>query len=294
MRPTPGFARVLAGGQAVAIAGLSFLGAWILLPSPTTEPYYGQLASPAGDPGFVRGQVVSALANGWSVHGTLLTPRQTAETRDKLRAGALVLESDLELHQLKMRAGSIVRIVDSESAEIARLGLRGREAFFSVRTRATALRLRQPGVTLPRAYRCDTCPDGFFVGKIAVRGERTGSTYVLSITAPGVSRTATQNQSANLSWVAFSQFVGTSGTQAAITTALWLIVQFFLLSYWAATSTSTRRGVVAAACVLGMALVTQVLVPMIFRTGAATGPDWGAILGGAALGYWVALRSSSR
>ena len=141
IRPRASLASILAGCWLVVWVGTQVLAGLALRSSPPPGRYFGQHMRPLGDEPQYEGRMLrSALAGRPFPDWELPAPHLTRATlgADSGATMDLLFESEA----LTARYAPIARILDAEQREALAFGADGTSAIFSVRTRASDLRLR--------------------------------------------------------------------------------------------------------------------------------------------------------
>jgi hypothetical protein len=294
--PRAGTARILLAVQILLVIGSAAFGGWIFQLSTTPLPYWGQIAPPDRTTGSVDGLVTEPQVNGEPLVGRRLAEPQSWRIATQLAADTIELSAGLTLHGTKWRVNHVVRVVDGTGEELAMLGLQHTTALFSVRTRATDLRLSQPALVLSNAFACDSCDGGFRRDSVLLVGSRQGATYTLRAEGDAGELRRDFRLSGNLTWATLIAGVRVGTPVDLVMTFFWLWAQGVVLGYWLlfAIQPGGRWGAPLAAGVLTALLLSQVAIPAAMDLAPGTLADWTALLSGVMAGVLLARRKVLR
>ncbi len=288
-RPNAEQGLVLSVGQAAVMVAAVLAGGWLFQSAPTSSPYYAQIAPVHRERGAVNGLVSAPLLNGDVVRDGPIAQPQTDAIRAELRRDRMSLQANLVLRSEKQRQVLILRVVDRDEEELGLLGIRGKDAVFAVRTRATEFALFQPHLVLAGAFQCDSCNDGLARQPLNISGYRRGVQYDLTIAGEGIQRHTSMALSGNMTWLTMLPDFGDSPASIAVVTFLWIMGQSLLLGYWLVFSSRAMRSpaFVLSAAVL-VAAITQLFIPILVDTTPGSVAEWTAVLSGVLAGTAIA------
>jgi hypothetical protein len=285
VRPAPRVAALLGMAWAAVWAAGTITTAWSLAPSLAPTAWVSHVGAPATATGPVPMLTRASLDE--LPLGTALLYGRSGVMRQRLLDGGVLAAAGM------VPAGGVVNVLvldDAETSQIMAALLRtGGGLTYYQRTRAAALRLRSPSVTLPDAFTATAAP-------VAMRGWRGGPTLVADADpAGGAARRATVTLTPNWGWSLLLRPGLMTPRRAAWFSAMWVAVLVAPLGYWAARGCTGAGGSAAAGgAALAVPPAAFLLLPPAFATGAVPGSDWAAWLLGTAAGVGLAVAGRGR
>ena len=284
--PAPRLARWLAASAAAVWLLVQVVTAWgagVTLPQ---RPFWGQLAPELGQFELFRGKVIEAKLAGEPMPSARLT--DTPAIRARLLAGEGI-EARAVSGPPTLRLAPIVSVFDEGQQEIILLGQRGTDLIFRIHTRAWALGLRGPALSLPGALPADS-------GRpIRVSG-RLHDGY-LEATADTGHGPTTRALALTPSWgwsllLPFENYA--FGENVRLLTALWLAGLLLPAGYWTARSLPGPGLHLSGPLLLGLLIAAGLAgVAALFHLPPVHWSEWAAAGGGAGAG-WAFGRGSAR
>jgi hypothetical protein len=270
---------------------LAAASCWLFALSPTSQSYYGQVAPVQRTRGAVSGAVSNPMLNNHSISDGRLADSTTALARRLMTVDTLLLAADLSLRVERRRHAGILRIADAWGEEIAVLGIVGAHPFFSARTRATDLRMYEPGVLLYKGFRCDSCPDQLLTERVTVQGSRIGAGYRLSVTdsTGGVISFVEADITPNMAWVALGLSTVNNDIPTRLVSGIWILLQTIPLGFWLGRASLGRRGILFSGSVaLLLTVGSQLVVPLWLGAHPGRWSDICSLIGGVLVGAIIA------
>lgn len=292
LRPSPREARFLVRAWLAFWIAVQATAAYAMQPSPTLQPYYGQLARALGDEQGYPGRILAATLNGAPLPDHDIG--HSHETYESLshRDGAQ-LDVMMESPRAPTRRPSVVRIADDHEEEILAVAAEDRDLVYDVRTKASDLRLRGP------LFRLDTIlpPD---------RDRSSGSAGVpihlqARYALPAITLSATRDGKAiqrrflpgpgdawRLIALAYHSYDGTQEERVAA--AAWLMLLMLPAGYWTIAYHQARvrkEGHLMSHPVSALCIALPVglgIVPSLFHMAMATWWELAGAVAGMAAG----------
>ncbi len=151
LHPPPRRAAGLLAAAVVLPLALAAAGGWLLAPALPRSVYYGQWTADLGYLAWYRGRVSAARV------GEVPVPSWRME-RESPRLRALLLEgAPIRVAGVAgpppPSLAPVFSIYDDRQREVVLAGIDGEDAVFRFRTRSTALRMDQPDLRVPGAFR---------------------------------------------------------------------------------------------------------------------------------------------
>jgi hypothetical protein len=279
------------GAAWLCIQAVSNFGFTFSLPA---SQYYGQLSRPMGRFVAFRGTVLGASAADIPLPDALIPASENVRR---------VLLNGSALSAMVLPAGApsgiapIVRIADAGQHEIALLAQEDRSLVATIRSGATALRLRRPLYSLARAFPVT----GHTASLRAADTLRVFARFRPgAVTVASVSRSYREQSriqiSAALGWTLLMPFDRTiEGTMAErVASMAWIALLLAPIGYWARRFAAQGRAPVLSRALMGLFTVSLlatglVLVPRIFGLPSATFTEIIAAL----CGIWVGALAPS-
>ncbi|MEQ1857304.1 MAG: VanZ family protein [Longimicrobiales bacterium] len=267
---------VWAGLAAATLVGGSVaLGGWLIGPSATDAPYFGQWTADLGHMPEYEGTLLSASLDGTPIPNTRFA--DAVHARDRL-VGPWVIEARVVKGTPPPAVSPILSVYDLYEAEILVLGAHGEDLVLRERTRAKALLLDHPDLRLPGAL------GRFDVGDTLTIGARSlGHERCLSVAG---TETCGLGFTPGRTWSLLLYLEGPSERTRTVIDALWLMTLLFAAGTAATSARSLlANGSVVVALVGASVLLTRLVAP----------PPWeiAAALAGLLLG-WAAARTARR
>ncbi len=270
LAPPPRRAAVLCAGS-MLLAFATLLGAGLLLaPSLPETTYYGQWTARFQDMAHYEGRVVAA-----SVGGLPIESRRVSDS-DALRE-RLARGEELSVEAIAgpppNGLAPIFSIYDDLGREIVLLGVEGEEVVLRMRTKAAELKLDQPDVTLPAAFR------GIESGEmVRLRLRRSGRGYCFEVND---SHTCSLGFGLEDGWGVLYFDGDFSLRLREVLGLVWLAALFVPAGFWI-------RGMRDAAVVCACIVAGLTLLPL--AVGLLATPALGYVAAFAGIGAGVGLR----
>jgi hypothetical protein len=179
-----------------------------------------------------------------------------------------------------------IALVSDGHHKVLLLGQEGTNLVFEARIRGEDFRFRALGVAI-----CGALPDTTGV-LMSARGEYDGKVVALAVESPSSRMVRNLRITPALGWALLSPVRRSIRSEAALVSAVFLLVLWSPLGFYAGRHLWGRPGrrkvVPSAATVLGAVLATS-LVALSFGLGIGGWPDWTGPAAGVGLG-WLASR----
>jgi len=151
LHPSPRRAAGLLAAAVVLPLALAAAGGWLLAPAPPRSVYYGQWTADLGYLAWYRGRVSAARVGEVPVPSWRME-RESPRLRALLLAGAPIRVAGVA-GPPPLSLAPVFSIYDDRQREVVLAGIDGEDAVFRFRTRSTALRMDQPDLRVPGAFR---------------------------------------------------------------------------------------------------------------------------------------------
>jgi glycopeptide antibiotics resistance protein len=264
---------------------------YVFAPSLPTTQYYGQLARELGGMAGFPGEVRSARIGTMPIPNDEFTDSRSM--RELLLNGAPIV-GVVHLTEPTRYFAPIIRVADEKQREITSISENGDQLAFSVRTGASNLRLRQPGVALSAVFVAPLTPPDSAAQTMVITARFSDATMHIDAQSPSTHRELNVSPRAALAWTAMVPFQWyiENTTFEHLATFLWASILLVPLGYWAAgvAHQSKRRPTLTLIVVVAAILAAgMILVPGAFHLSAATVLDWIAALFGLGVGAALTL-----
>lgn len=250
LHPSPGLRRRLLAGGAALPPLVLLLGGALLMPWPSRDAYSGQWTPDLGRMEWYRGRVVAASVGGVPVPSRRVE-EETERLRALLRAGAPVRVSAVAGPPVRGLA-PLFSIYDDRARQIFLVGPARDDVVLRYRTLGSALRMDQPELRAPGAFRGVRAGD-----PLRVEVAREGRGYCITVNA---ARYCSLGFTVGDTWrvlLALSSFSAEARTAIGL---FWLAALFAPLGLWLRTR---RDALLAGAAIAAGLLVVPPLAGLL-------------------------------
>jgi VanZ family protein len=270
----------LAVGAGALVPAMMMLTLWLFEPAPTSHAYWGQFAPTLGQFAQFHGRVVEASVGGAPLRNGRLA--NGPQVRAHLRENETEVRAIVYAGAPTIALAPAVSIFDGEQNEVMLLGRDKSSLVFRLRSRARALGLRTPSVTVWNAFPRE--PAGVAQERVRLTGRVSG--YTISATARTGATCVTRSIHFRPShgWAYLAPFENLYTPNALRFTVLWLALLFAPLGYYAAAAVARLGGAGARVSMAllppAVAAASLVALPPAFGLSPAASWEWqGAAIG---------------
>ena len=288
LRPPPSSLRYLFLGSAVAPVLALTGAAWLLQPSAPATLWYGHYAPDMGSFEQFEGSVHGA----W-IGDTVLTygPMPWLNTRRLRETGQMPRLAARFTSGPRVPGLAPIALVTDVHRKVLLLGQEGTNLLFEARIRGEDFRFRALGVAI-----CGALPDTSGV-PLSARGEYDGRVVALAVESPSSRIVRNLRITPALGWTLLSPVRRSIRSEAAVLSAVFLLVLWSPLGFYAtgglSGGTAGRRSAASGALALVAVLATG-LIGLTFGMGLGHWPDWIGPAAGVGLGSLIARFASPR
>lgn len=294
LRPPPRRALALGITAAGAWISIQAFTAWAMLLVAPAPPWWAQIR--LHDLGFSErfdGEVVSASSGALPI---MVSDRleESEAVRRQLLDGAPLRVAVTGAGPIDGHAPILMLATDDALSEIAALVQVGDDVFFRIRTRASTLGLRSPGVRLERVFGEQWVSDTMRVAASFRDGR-----YRLASERNGVGKERVLAASPSWTWALLMPIPHYSfGQDVRFVTAGWLFAVFWVMGFWIGRHSASRHAVpratapiiilILTTCIAGLAIV-----PLIAGLPVSHWSEWVASVAGGSAGWFFVRHLSS-
>lgn len=285
--PSAALSRMLRIPAALAWVVVWTASAWLVEPSMTRKPWFGQLAAQDVLLDNFRGELLTGTVNGVVLPSARLEGRDSAAIYDRFVAGSVTVGATVIAGPPTSFPAPIVSIFDRAHSEIMVLGQDGEDLIFRLRLRAADYELHEPELRLPGVLSREG--DTLRVGG----GLHAGQLY-LRATSARLDRSRVAALSPSWGWMFVLPWHYAMGPEGRFLTALWVAGLLLPVAFWA--SRGLRRSPEASGEIGFLILIVGLglgLVPLVAGLPPVHWSEWLSAGGGLACGWWLGRRSAA-